>query len=215
MILLLIKLFLTFMKIALFNFGGGFVMIPLIHSDVLAFGITDTLFKNIIAISQMTPGAIAINTATYVGYMIMSINYGTSYGFLGALVTTLAIPIPSFLIVIFISPILVKYKDHPLNKMIFYGIRAVIVGLIINAAVIVAKSPLFAYENKEQDVYSRFQIMKIFNNPHFSHYINMVNLGSIGIFLISLFLLIKYKLNPIFVIIISAVLGIVIFQFNV
>jgi len=208
--LLLLRLFYTFAKIALFNFGGGFVMISLIRQEIVGsngFGLTEMEFINIIAISQMTPGAIAINTATYVGYVIA--------GVLGATVATLAIPVPSFFIVIFLSPILVKYKEHPLNKMIFYGIRAVVVGLIINAAIIVAKTPFFAYENFEKKIYSRFQLTKLLKNINLPQDIGLINVGSIVIFLISLFLLVKFKISPILVIVISACLGMIIFQFNV
>ncbi len=210
MIGLLLRLFFTFSKIALFNFGGGFVMISLIEQEMVGatgFGLTELEFSNIIAISQMTPGAIAINTATYVGYKIS--------GVLGAAFATLAIPIPSFFIVIFISPILVKYKEHPLNKMIFYGIRAVVVGLIINAAIIVSKTPFFAYEDEAKGIYSRFQLVRIFKQFKLPQFLNLLNLGSLFIFMISFFLLIKYKMNPIFVILISAILGILIFHFNV
>ncbi len=196
---LLVNLFFTFAKIALFNFGGGFVMISLIGREIIeSVWLTQGEFNNIIAVSQMTPGAVAINTATYVGYKIS--------GFYGAIVATLAIPIPSFLIVIFISPILVKYKEHPLNKMIFYGIRAVVVGLIINAAIIVANTPFYAKNS--------FQIIKFFN-LRLPSFLNSLNMGSIAIFLTSLFLLLKFKLNPILVIMISAVLGIIIFNLNV
>lgn len=207
---LLFELFFTFAKISLFNFGGGFVMISLIGREIIESGwFTQGEFNNVIAVSQMTPGAVAINTATYVGYKIN--------GIYGSVFATLAIPIPSFLIVIFISPILVKYKEHPLNKMIFYGIRAVVVGLIINAAIIVAKTPFYAYEGKDNNItiYSRFQIIELFNNLNLPTYLNLLNIGSIGIFLTSLLLLLKFKLNPILVIIISAILGIIIFNFNV
>lgn len=198
LLLLILRLFVTFARVALFNFGGGFVMISLIGQEIIGhngFGISQEEFSNIIAISQITPGAIAINTATFVGYKIA--------GILGSIVATLAIPVPSFLIVALVSPILIKYHDHKLNKMIFYGIRAVVVGLIINAAYIVSKTPFFA-EN--------YQLLKNLKLPL---NLEMLNFGSIGIFLISLFLLKKYKLNPILVIFIAAILGIVIFQFNI
>lgn len=191
-IILLLKLFYTFVKVSLFNFGGGFVMISLIRTEILnQRWLTEFEFNQIIAISQITPGAIAINTATYVGYEIAGIT--------GALFSTLAIPIPSFLIVIFISPILIKYNDHPMNKMIFYGIRAVIVGLIVNAAFVVAKTPFF-----EDNNYS------LKNLPGF---LNLINFGSLAIFCLSLILLLKYKFNPIFVLLISGMLGMIIFAF--
>lgn len=197
MLLLLLRLFFTFARVALFNFGGGFVMISLIGQEIIGptgFDITQEEFASIIAISQITPGAVAINTATYVGYQVA--------GVIGSLVATLAIPIPSFLIVTFVSPILIKYKEHKLNKMIFYGIRAVVVGLIVNAAYIVSKTPFF----KEN-----YQLLKKVDLPL---NLSLLNFGSVAIFLISLVLLKKYKLNPILVIFIAAILGIVIFQFN-
>lgn len=197
-IILLLKLFYTFVKVALFNFGGGFVMITLIRTEILNQGWLDELeFNQIIAVSQITPGAIAINTATYVGFEIA--------GLVGALFSTLAIPIPSFLIVIFISPILIKYKEHPLNKMIFYGIRAVIVGLILNAAIVVAKTPFLQA--------SGYSLSNLFHGAHLPEFISILNLGSLVIFGCSMFLLLKYKLNPILVLIVSGVLGIIIFAF--
>jgi chromate transporter len=192
---LLIDLFITFAKLALFNFGGGFVMISLIQGEILA---NDWLslqeFNNVIAISQMTPGAIAINTATYVGFKIA--------GVLGALVTSLAIPIPSFFIVLILSPILLKYKEHGLNKMIFYGIRPIVVALIINAAVTVAHTPFF--------IDSAMSIDRLIAwNP----ILKPINLGSIGISLLSLYLIVKVKLNPILVIFLAAGLGMLVFSF--
>lgn len=195
MLILLLRLFYTFAKVALFNFGGGFVMISLIGQEVTAFSITNQEFSNIIAISQITPGAVAINTATYVGYKVA--------GIWGSIIATLAIPVPSFVIVFLVSPILIKYKDHKINRMIFYGIRAVVVGLIINAAIVVAKTPFFK---------AKYQFLKEYNLPA---NLNLLNFGSIGIFLLSLLLLKKYKLNPILVIVIAAILGIVIFNFNI
>jgi len=204
MIIKLLRLLYAFMKIALFNFGGGYVMISLIENEVVGpsgFGITPTEFANIIAVSEMTPGPISINTATYVGFKIA--------GVLGSLVATLAIPIPSFFIVVFLSPILAKYKDHPLNKMIFYGLRAVVVGLIFNAAIILLKTPFFAYDDAKNLVYSNMQLFKDFNLPF---NLNLLNFGSIGIFIVSLVLILKYKINPILVILLSGLLGIIIFS---
>jgi len=204
MIIKLLKLLYTFMKIALFNFGGGYVMISLIENEVVGpngFGITPAEFANIIAVSEITPGPISINTATYVGYKIA--------GVLGSLVATLAIPIPSFFIVVFLSPILAKYKDHPLNKMIFYGLRAVVVGLIFNAAFILVKTPLFAYDDAKNLIFCNLQLLRDFDLPF---NLNLINFGSIGIFIVSLILILKLKLNPILVILISGLLGIIIFS---
>lgn len=197
-IILLIKIFLTFVKVSLFNFGGGFVMISLIRDEIISHGwLSGEEFNNVIAISQMTPGAIAINTATYIGYQVA--------GIFGAVIASLAIPIPSFVIVIVISPIILKYKEHTLNKMIFYGIRPVVVALILNAAIIVAKTPFYKI--------STLSLNNLLENINLFNAISLLNLGSIFIFIFSLLLILKYKINPIFVIIISAFLGILIFSF--
>ena len=133
--MLLLTLFLMFAKIALFNFGGGFAMIPLIASEMDKFQwLTSQEFMDIIAISQMTPGAIAVNTATYVGYSVA--------GIWGAVVSTIAIPFPSLILVITLYPILDKYKNHPVLKMIFYGLRPVVAGLIIAAVYFVANTAM-------------------------------------------------------------------------
>jgi chromate transporter len=188
---LLVEIFVTFAKISLFNFGGGFVMISLIGDEIInqKEWITSEAFSNIIAISQVTPGAVAINTATYVGFVVK--------GVLGSLFATMAIPIPSFIIVILLSPTLIKYKDHGLNKMIFYGIRPVVVALILYAAYVIGKTTL-VYEGAYKG---------------FNHLLEYINFGSIGICIMSFFLLFKLKLNPILVIITSAVLGMIIFSF--
>lgn len=193
----LILLFITFAKLALFNFGGGFVMITLIQDEIVKYGwLSIEEFSNVIAISQMTPGAVAINTATYIGYQVA--------GILGAIITSLAIPVPSFFIVLLISPILLKYKDHGLHKMIFYGIRAVVVGLILNAAIVVAKTPFF----KE----NWLQIKQIYASTSLPKWMQNVNLGSIAIFVVSLVLIVKYKWNPILVILLAGGLGILVFS---
>lgn len=193
---LLIDLFLTFVKLALFNFGGGFALIPLIAHELEGNQwLTIAEFSNVIAISQVTPGAVAINTATYVGYRVA--------GVWGGLVASLAIPVPSFIIVGLLSPVLLKYKDHTLNRMIFYGIRPVVVGLIINASVTVARDPFF----KE----SALSLNRWFNQ--LPDWFSTFNLVSLMIFLLSLFLVFKTKINPILIMVISGFLSMVIFHF--
>ena len=90
----LLDLFFTFMKLALFNYGGGFALIPLIEHELLRTNwLSLEAFNSVIAISQITPGSIAINTATYIGYKVAGVR--------GAVVASLAIPIPGFIIVLF------------------------------------------------------------------------------------------------------------------
>ena len=106
MVLLLLKLFYTFFKIGLFGFGGGYAMISMIQGEVVTRyeWLSSSDFTDIIAISQMTPGPIGINSATYVGYTAM-VNDGYSHaaGILGSTVATFSVVLPSFILMIFIS----------------------------------------------------------------------------------------------------------------
>ena len=105
MVLLLLKLFYTFFKIGLFGFGGGYAMISMIQGEVVSRyeWLSSSDFTDIIAISQMTPGPIGINSATYVGYTAM-VNAGYSHaaGILGSTVATFSVVLPSFILMIFI-----------------------------------------------------------------------------------------------------------------
>ena len=105
MVLLLLKLFYTFFKIGLFGFGGGYAMISMIQGEVVTRyeWLSSSDFTDIIAISQMTPGPIGINSATYVGYTAM-VNDGYSHaaGILGSTVATFSVVLPSFILMIFI-----------------------------------------------------------------------------------------------------------------
>lgn len=170
-------------------------MIPLIQKEITANSwLTQSELIDIIAISEMTPGAIAVNSATYVGYKVM--------GFLGGLIATAAIPIPSLVFALLISRYLLKQQKSPLHRMIFYGIRPVIVGLIISAALLVSKTALFRMPSGD-GIFG--QLLK---QPF-----HVINIGSILIFILVLAALIKYKLHPILVIVSSGILGIFIFSF--
>lgn len=190
-----LKLFLVFLKIGFFNFGGGYVMIPLIQREIEKNGwMTTAEFADIIAIAEMTPGAIAINSASFVGYK--------AGGFLGAAVATAAIPIPSLVLVLLVSRFLLRYKDHPLSKMIFYGIRPVIAGLIVSASMFVAETALF----------TQHITVEVFNSLT-SAPLQLINFGSLFILGLTLFALIKLKCHPILTIIGSGFAGVVLFSF--
>ncbi len=146
MILLLLKLFYTFFKIGLFGFGGGYAMISMIQGEVVTrYNWLDMgQFTDIVAISQMTPGPIGINSATYVGYTSM-INAGYSHaiGMLGSATATFAVVLPSFILMLFISKFLLKYKNHPIVENIFLGLRPAVVGLIAAAALLLLNKENF------------------------------------------------------------------------
>lgn len=125
----LLLLFSTFFKIGAFTFGGGYAMIPLIQREVSEKRkwITDEEILEVVAIAESTPGPIAINSATFVGYKVC--------GFWGSFFCTLGVVLPSFLIILCISGILELVKDFRAVKYAFMGIRAGVLALIIKALV--------------------------------------------------------------------------------
>ena len=118
-------LFWTFFKIGAFTFGGGYAMIPLIQREVAEKRkwITEDDILDIIAIAESTPGPIAINSATFVGYKVA--------GFLGAFVCTFGVVLPSFVIITLIAYLLKNFSDYKGVKYAFFGIRAGVLALII------------------------------------------------------------------------------------
>ena len=130
----LINLFFSFLKIGMFGFGGGYAMIPFIKNEVVVNHnwISEVDFLDIIGISQMTPGPVAINTATFVGFRVEGIK--------GALISTLGVVIFSLVAVIFISKSIDKFKDNKYLDAVFTGLKPVLIALIISAFVSLAKN---------------------------------------------------------------------------
>lgn len=132
----LMKLFISFFKIGAFSFGGGYAMLPLIEEEVIQLNhwITTSEFIDILAISEMTPGPIAINSATFLGYKVA--------GVLGSVTATLAVTLPSFIIMSIIFLSLNKFKNSPYVNWIFEGIRPIVIGLILAAAINIGRTTL-------------------------------------------------------------------------
>lgn len=126
---LLLKLFLTFFKIGAFTFGGGYAMIPLIQKETVETNkwLSDDDILEIIAIAESTPGPIAINSATFVGYKVC--------GFWGSFFATLGVVLPSFIIILIISYILREFQNIKAVKYAFNGIRAGVLALLIKAII--------------------------------------------------------------------------------
>ena len=119
----MLNLFLIFLKIGVVSFGGGYAMIPLIREEVLANGwMIEEEFLNFIAIAESTPGPIAINMATFIGF--------GQYGFLGALLATLGVVLPSFIIILIIAALMRGIMKFTGVQAVLKGIRPVIAGLI-------------------------------------------------------------------------------------
>jgi chromate transporter len=127
--MILIKLFLTFFKIGLFSFGGGYAMLPLMKREVVDMNnwLTNQGFMNIVGISQVTPGPISINTATYVGYK--------TSGVIGSVVSTLGLILPSVIIIYIVARLLMKYRHDKYVENVLKYIRLSSIGLIASAAI--------------------------------------------------------------------------------
>lgn len=143
-----LQLIWAYLKIGIFGFGGGYAMLSLVEHSVVEPGwITETMFTDIVAISQMTPGPIGINSATYIGYVAPGhVNPALAsplFGILGSLAATLAVILPSFFMVIYASHFIQKHHESGVIKAIFSGLRPVVIGLIASAAILLMNRPNF------------------------------------------------------------------------
>lgn len=180
MTLVLLELFWTFLMIGFVSFGGGYAMIPVIEMEVSNHGwMTTQEFTDVIAIAGMSPGPIATNSAIFVGYQTAALP--------GAIVSAVAMVIPSLLIILVIATFFFKFNELKIVKSAFYGLRPIITGLILYAAL------NFAVTNN------------VIGEPSFQ----TVSLAAI--FGLSLFALMKWKLHPIIVIALAGVFGVVLY----
>ncbi len=139
MITLYFELFFTFFFIGLFTIGGGYAMLSLIQAQVVTQHgwITESTFTDIIAISQMTPGPIGINSATYVGYSVLQEAGANEFlCILGSMTATIAVILPSFIIVLMMVRAYEKFKTSHLFQNVMKFLRPVVIGLIGSAAII-------------------------------------------------------------------------------
>ena len=185
------QLFYTFFLIGLFGFGGGYAMLSMIQGEVVTnhHWMTMGEFTDIVAVSQMTPGPIGINSATYVGYTAV-VNAGGAHwmGILGSATATFAVVLPSFILMLVISKFLMQYKHHPIVEHVFMGLRPAVVGLLAAACLL-----LMTPEN--------------FSTPAspWQFYI------SVAIFIFTLIACQIYKISPIRVLLFCALVGILLF----
>lgn len=134
--MILLQLFWTFFRIGLFSFGGGYAMLSMIQQEVVINHqwMTNTQLTDMIAISQMTPGPIAINAATFIGFR--------QAGMWGAVFTTLGVVLPSLILMSLITIFYLKLKSKPWFKAVFVELRPLVIGLIAAAAVLAGKSAI-------------------------------------------------------------------------
>lgn len=181
-----LELFLTFLKLGAFTFGGGAAMMPFIQEEAVSkWGFTAEEIINFIAISESTPGPFAVNIATYVG--------AEKGGFFGSVCATLGLVLPSFIIILIIARCYEKFKTNKIVAGAMTGLRPASVGLIAAATVSIGAEVLFP---------AGFS---------FAAMISYEFICALVIFLgmLALCLFVK-KFNPIYIILISAVLGLVV-----
>lgn len=153
----------AYIKIGLFGFGGGYAMLSLVRKSVVEPGwINDTMFTDIVAISQMTPGPIGINSATYIGFVAPStVNpelTGIWWGLLGSCLATLAVVVPPFFLVLYSSHFIRRHNDSGVIKAIFAGLRPVVVGLIASAAIMLMNKANFNPSGETWQLYTNIAI---------------------------------------------------------
>ena len=185
-----LKLFLSFLMIGTLSFGGGYGMISLIRETVLKNGwLGEGEFMNFIAVSESTPGPLAINIATFVG--------SSQGGFFGALCSTLGVVLPSFIIILIIAAIIKNLLKYGGVNAFLSGVRPCIVAMIIATAVIMALDTLFSFKAV---------------GGGFSPNIKSILLFAFLILLSAVYRRVRKKnISPIFMIILSAGCGIILF----
>lgn len=179
MIATLLQLVWSYLKIGFFGFGGGYAMLSLIHSEVVVRNgwLTNGEFSDIIAISQMTPGPIAINSATYIGYEVA--------GILGSVVATTAVCIPALTLMMLLTRFFLKLNNNRYMQSVVGAMRPVVVGMIMSAALLL----IFPHDDEGRSFVDGWSWL-IFG---------ATLLGS------------AKKVNPILLIILSGIAGIVIY----
>ena len=138
---ILIRLYLAFLKIGTFSFGGGYAMLPFMQKEIVENNawISMSEFSDIIGISQMTPGPVAINSATFVGYKVG--------GIIGSAIATIGVVTTSFILVSIISKILNKFKESIVIRSMLAGMRPILIALIIYAFIDLAKESYLDFKS--------------------------------------------------------------------
>lgn len=182
--MLFLQLFWAYIKIGLFGFGGGYAMLSLIQTEIVEKHDWISLqeFTDIVAISQMTPGPIGINSATYIGYTaVHNAGYSVGVSILGSCLTTFAVCLPSFILVLIISYYFARFKNNKYVEAAFTGLRPATIGLIAAAA------------------------LMLMNAENFIDYKSFIIFGA------AFLLTWKFKLHPMLMILIAGIAGAVLY----
>lgn len=186
------KLFYTFCKIGIFNFGGGYAMIALIQNEVVENQgwMTMAEFTDIVATSQITPGPIGINVATYAGYTaVVNAGYDPFWGVAGAFLASFSVILLPFILVLLISKYLLKHKDNPILKTVMSVLKLTVIGLIAAAAALLISPETFGSYTE-----SPLQLFL-----------------SIGLFSAAFIASLKWKVSPILQIVIAGMVGFLVY----
>lgn len=187
-----LDLFLTFLKIGAVSFGGGYAMIPLLTDEVVLHGwMTESEVMNFIAVSESTPGPVAINMATFIG--------ASQGGFLGALLSTLGVVLPSFIIILVVVALIKKLLQFAGVKAFLSGVRPVVIGLIVSTGIIMFSTVIIGIKRIEDTFSFNWKALIIF-----------------AVICMASFIFKKYKkknISAVFLILLSAGLGIIFYGF--
>lgn len=186
----LLKMFFMFFKIGLFTFGGGYAMIPLMKSEAVDGGyVTADMMYDFIGISESTPGPFAVNMATFIGM--------SNFGVIGAIIATLGVVLPSFLIILLIASLGSKFIESNGVKRAFLGLKPAVIGLIMSVSIrliLMLVFPNFVIEDMIFD----------FSN------INFIGLSILSI--VTIVTILYKKITPLKMILLSALLGMIIYS---
>ena len=176
------QLFLSFLQIGAFSFGGGYAAMPLIQNQVvdLHHWLNLAEFTDLVTISQMTPGPIAVNSATFVGTRIAGVP--------GALAATIGCVLPSCILVTILAKIYLKYRSLSLLQGILKSLRPAVIAMIAAAGVSILVTAFWGND---------------ISSLHLDAILSSTNIRAVGIFLLSLILLAKFKMDPIHVMLLS------------
>ncbi|MBD5255022.1 MAG: chromate transporter [Barnesiella sp.] len=186
-----LRLIWAYLQIGLFGFGGGYAMLSLIERLIVGSGwISEQMFTDIVAISQMTPGPIGINSATYIGYVAPGVSSpelaNPLFGLIGSITCTLVVVVPSFILTLYASHFIRRHQESAYVKGVFSGLRPVVVGLIASAALLLMNEANFG--STTYDV-----------------------IASISICVVSFMIVFYTKIHPILVICMAGIVGLILF----
>ena len=170
-----LELFISFFKVGAFAFGGGMAMLPIIFQEVERYGMmTQTEFARLVALSQVTPGPVAVNAATYTGMIYAGVP--------GAVVATFGVALPSFAVIIIVMKFMEAFKESKGLEGILGGIRPATVGLIAAAFIYIAQTSIVSE--------------KIFSLAFLKGFPHNIDIFSLCVFIATIVLAGKFKVGP-------------------